>query len=73
LSKLTEYKSEREHLLGVVVHTCNPGTWEAEADGWSVQGQPGLHSEFEAKQGYTASPYLKNKQKGTFLLYVNFA
>lgn len=28
---------------GVVVHTSNPGTWEAEAGGSGVQGQFGLH------------------------------
>jgi hypothetical protein len=24
--------------LGVVVYTCNPSTWEAEAERWNVQG-----------------------------------
>jgi hypothetical protein len=27
----------------VVVHTCNPSTWEAEAGGLTVQGQHGQH------------------------------
>jgi hypothetical protein len=31
--------------LGVVVHSCNLSTQEAEAGGSLVQGQPGLHSE----------------------------
>jgi hypothetical protein len=31
--------------LGVVVHTCNPSTREAEAGRVRVQGQPGLHIE----------------------------
>jgi hypothetical protein len=30
---------------GVVAHDCNPSTWEAEAVGSWVPGQPGLHSE----------------------------
>jgi hypothetical protein len=29
---------------GVVVHTCNPSTGEAEAGGWRVQDHSGLHS-----------------------------
>jgi hypothetical protein len=29
----------------VVVHTCNPSTWEAKTEGLWVQGQPMLHSE----------------------------
>jgi hypothetical protein len=28
---------------GVVVHFCNPSTWEAETGEWRVWGQPGLH------------------------------
>jgi hypothetical protein len=32
-------------LPGVVVLTCNPRTWEAEAEGSRVQGQPRVHSE----------------------------
>ena len=38
----------------VVVHTFNPGIWEAEANTdllW-IWGQPDLHSEFQARQGY---------------------
>jgi hypothetical protein len=29
--------------LGVMVHTCNLSTWEAEADGLQIQVQPGLY------------------------------
>jgi hypothetical protein len=32
-------------MLSMVVHICNPSIWEAEAGGWQVGGQPGLHSE----------------------------
>jgi hypothetical protein len=34
--------------LGVVVPTCNPSTWEAEAGRCQVGSQPGLHSELQA-------------------------
>jgi hypothetical protein len=30
-------------MLGVVVHGCNLSTWETEAGGSQVWGQPGLH------------------------------
>lgn len=32
--------------MGVVMHTYSPSTWEVEA---GIQGQPLLHSEFQAK------------------------
>jgi hypothetical protein len=28
-----------------LVNECNASTWEAEAGGWRIQGQPGLHGE----------------------------
>jgi hypothetical protein len=31
--------------LGMMIHACNLSTWEAEAGGSIVQGQPGLYSE----------------------------
>jgi hypothetical protein len=34
--------------LGVVMHTCNLSTWEAEAGGSRGPGQPGLYNEFKA-------------------------
>lgn len=36
-----------------MAHKFNPSTWQTEADRhlW-VQGQPGLHSKFQANQGY---------------------
>lgn len=34
----------------MVGHTCHPRTGEVEAGKREVQGQPGLHSEFMAKQ-----------------------
>ena len=52
-----------------MVHTFNPSTWEAEADGslW-VQGQPGLQSEFQDKlQSYTEET-LSWKTKQTKIL-----
>lgn len=35
-------RDSRNTWLGVVVCACNPSTWEAEAGGLGVQGQPGL-------------------------------
>jgi hypothetical protein len=32
-------------IQGVVMHACNPYTWEVEAGGPRVLGQLGLHSE----------------------------
>jgi hypothetical protein len=42
---------ERAIRQAVVVHTFNPSTW--------VQGQPGLQSEFQDRQGYTEKPCVK--------------
>jgi hypothetical protein len=38
------YCNKNKTKPDVVVHTCNPRTWEAEAGG-IAQGQPGLYSE----------------------------
>lgn len=32
--------------------TYNPATQKAEAEGWKIQGQPGLHGDFQASLGY---------------------
>jgi hypothetical protein len=45
--------SDSKDELGVVAHTCNSSTWEAEVGGQRVQGQPALHNE----------TYLKKKEK----------
>jgi hypothetical protein len=62
-----EDKGQLESVLssGVVAHTFNPITWEAEASSslW-VQGQPGLHNEFQDSQGYKVRPCLKKTKKG---------
>lgn len=34
-------------MVGVVVHTYNLTTWEVEAGGSRVRGQPHLYSKFE--------------------------
>lgn len=50
------------NLSGMVVHTCNPGTWEAGMDvGRSThdQSQLGLQGKFLIIQGYKARPCLK--------------
>jgi hypothetical protein len=49
-------------VAGVVAHTCNPSTWEAEAGRLQIWGQPELHSELEAILGYIETSCVKNKQ-----------
>jgi hypothetical protein len=34
----------------MVVHACNPSTWEAEIEGSQVRGQTGLHDEIILKK-----------------------
>jgi hypothetical protein len=51
----------RNRRLGMVVHTHNPRTQEAEA---GVQGQTELHSEFKASWNYTVRPYPKKLRTG---------
>lgn len=48
----------------MVVHDFHPSTWEAETDGspW-VQGQRGLHSEFQDSQGYVEKFCLNKKAR----------
>jgi hypothetical protein len=55
-------------MPGVVAHAFNPSTWEAEAGGFWVRGQPGLESEFQDSQGSTHKPCLKKKKKSSSLL-----
>ena len=45
--------------LDVVVHTCNPSTWEAEKGGLQVCGQPQLLSEALCN---LVRPYFKVKR-----------
>jgi hypothetical protein len=47
----------------VVVHAFNPRTWEAEAGGFLISGQPDLQSEFQDTQDYTEKPCLKKQKK----------
>jgi hypothetical protein len=44
-----------------VVHTCNTNTWEAEAGGWRVGGQPELHSETLTQTNRTRQKQAKQK------------
>lgn len=49
---------------GVLVHTCHPNTWAAEAGSTlQVQGPSGLSSEFKASLNYIVRPYLIKKQQ----------
>jgi hypothetical protein len=47
----------------MVVHVCNPSSWEAEAGGLKVQGQLWLHGEFKGSLGYIMRCYLKKTKK----------
>ena len=40
------------NLLEVVMHACNPSTWEVGAGRRGVQRHPGLYNEFEAILSY---------------------
>ena len=43
----------------VVVHICNPSTWEVEAGGSEAQRDPQLHNKFKTNWGFTR-PCLKS-------------
>ena len=51
-------------MIGMVAHTFDPNTPEAEAGGslW-ILGQPGLQSEFQGSQSYTEKPCLKKPKQ----------
>jgi hypothetical protein len=49
---------------GVVANPFNPSVQEAEAGGsLRVRSQPGLHSEFQASQGYNSETVSENKAR----------
>lgn len=57
---MDEIRKARNLQAGVVAHTSNPGTWEAETERSQVQGQLCLNqSKFQARLGYRLRPYLK--------------
>jgi hypothetical protein len=61
---INEWISQKKFLIEprVGVHTFNLSTPEAEAGGSLLaQGQPGLHSEFQEKQGYVEKFCLQKK------------
>jgi hypothetical protein len=45
--------------LSMLVHANNPSTWEAEAGGSQVQGQPRLHSDLKASLCFIVGLCLK--------------
>jgi hypothetical protein len=49
------------YVPGVVVRAWDPSTWEMEAEGSGVWGQPGFHSEFWASLSYIAKACLKKQ------------
>jgi hypothetical protein len=52
----------KRYLLGVVVHTFNTSTWEAESGGF-LNSRPAWSTEFQDSQGYTEKPCLEKPQK----------
>lgn len=49
-----------------MAHTGKPSTWEGQAGGSGVEGQPRLYSEFEFEASLDCMrPCLKNKNKQT--------
>jgi hypothetical protein len=76
LGKLNIHMHKNGAGPGMVVHTCNPSTLEAEAGGLQVQGQPGLYTKFQAKFGVQGRPYLKNKKNEagplSYTIYKNY-
>ena len=59
---------------GTVPCVCNPSTQEAEAGELPVvEGQSGLHSEFQTSLGYRTKSYLKNTiARKSILTHYNF-
>jgi hypothetical protein len=47
----------------MMAHTCDLSTQKVEDRGSGVQGQPGLHSEYQTSLGYVVR-LAKNKTKG---------
>ena len=68
LSWYTKNLATLERIIKVM-QFFHASTWEAESGRslW-VQGQPGLHSEFQASGGYKVRSCLKNKAKFRLLL-----
>lgn len=42
----------KEQAGSMVIHICDPSTWEVKARGSEVQHQPWLHIDFEASLSY---------------------
>jgi hypothetical protein len=47
----------------VLVHACNPCTWEAEAGGWGVPGKPGQLGETLSQNKVKQNKTKQNKTK----------
>jgi hypothetical protein len=61
-SNLKKFLNNTKHTqkLGVMVHACNPSTWEAEARGLWIQGQHGLHSKTLSQTQSILKHWIKN-------------
>lgn len=56
-------EAESRALLGMLMHACNPTTWEVDARGSVVQEFKTILSKFEASLGYTSPCLGKKKEK----------
>jgi hypothetical protein len=54
---------------GMVLHTCNPSIWKAEAGASGVQDQPGLHKDFR-QTGLQSKSVLESKTKPCSLMNI---
>jgi hypothetical protein len=54
-----QFNTRKNTFPGVLVNDCNSNTWEAEARGLQVQGQPGLQS----KSLYQRNKIIKRKEE----------
>jgi hypothetical protein len=57
-SQETQNKSFKKPVM-MMAYPCNPRTWELETEASRVQGQPGLHTEFEVSLDYNRSCFKK--------------
>jgi hypothetical protein len=58
-------------LPGMVIHICNPSTWEVEEGGSLIQGHSGLHRETLSQRNMGSQSHLKDQSK--LIVFVQFS
>ena len=66
MHKILDSITSTPYTMGIVVHTCRPGTWEVKLEGADVQGSPQLH--IKQVRGYIA----KAQNKKCHLVKIKF-